>query len=407
MSWRDAYIAGSFRGVPFVTQSSERQGGRRGELHEYPRRDEPWREDLGRRARLFSLELFVFGPDHRDQRDRLIDALEANGAGTLVHPWYGVVSVAVDDFTARDDTESGGITMFQVTFLESGERVETPVAADTQARSAAAADAAQQDGADQFADGFDVDGVASFVDDAAQALVTGFSAASTLASGLMGGSGAALHAFQAIAGYLPDNVAALVRAPIDLAASVIGLVQTTSALGRGTAARLLGLGELMQWGGNVPAVLGATPARQRQRDNQAAFIDMAATATAAEIVRAIADTDFTSYDDAIATRDRFVALFDDRILAAADAGRDVAAEQLRALRQAMIADITTRGGSLARLYRYTPARTEPALVIVNRLYGVRDAFDDRLTDLIDRNRLRHPGFVAGGVPLQVLEASSG
>lgn len=76
MSWRDQLRDGSFRGVPFKIQASRALVGRRGQVHEYPLRDKPYAEDLGRRARAFNVECFVLGADYMAQRDALIAALE-------------------------------------------------------------------------------------------------------------------------------------------------------------------------------------------------------------------------------------------------------------------------------------------------------------------------------------------
>lgn len=43
-----------------------------------------------------SITAYVVGDDCFDQRDRLIDALNKPGPGTLVHPTYGELKVCVD-----------------------------------------------------------------------------------------------------------------------------------------------------------------------------------------------------------------------------------------------------------------------------------------------------------------------
>ncbi|WP_431355959.1 DNA circularization N-terminal domain-containing protein, partial [Algimonas porphyrae] len=51
MSWRDQLEKASFRGVPFHVSRSGGEVGRRVQLTEYPLRDRPYAEDLGRKAR--------------------------------------------------------------------------------------------------------------------------------------------------------------------------------------------------------------------------------------------------------------------------------------------------------------------------------------------------------------------
>ena len=80
MSWRDRYLTASFRGVEFKVQKHDATFGRRQVVYEYPQRDTPSTEDLGRRARELSLDAYVIGEDYHLQRDRLI----AGGKGAKI-----------------------------------------------------------------------------------------------------------------------------------------------------------------------------------------------------------------------------------------------------------------------------------------------------------------------------------
>ncbi len=78
---------------------------------------------------------------------------------------------------------------------------------------------------------------------------------------------------------------------------------------------------------------------------------------------------------------------------------DAVYQALGQLRAAVVRDVTARSADLARVIRYTPKATLPALVVAHHLYG--DA--SRADDLIVRNRsIRHPGFVRGGRAIEVL-----
>lgn len=94
----NAYLQrASFKGVTFEVTGSTITAGRRVVLHEYPYRDQPYAEDLGRRARTIAIQAFIFGSNARQQSERLIAAIEAEGAGTLIHPLYGSMTcIAVD-----------------------------------------------------------------------------------------------------------------------------------------------------------------------------------------------------------------------------------------------------------------------------------------------------------------------
>lgn len=403
MNWRDQYRKGSFRGAEFTSQTSESAGGRRVETHEYPRRDTPWSEDLGRVARQSTLEAFVSGPGYRDARDALIAALEAEGAGTLIHPWDGRMQVAIPTWSCRDSTDEGGIAFFTIQFVEAGKALDKPAGTDratdrgavARTLSAATIAAAPR----RFASRFSVAGVANFVEGGAAKLVAASATAAALAGGLQGGAGSALRAFEAGLAFLPASALSLVRSPLALGHAVVGLVAAVGGLGGSPTARVAGLSSLVAFAS--PPVLGQTTARVRERANAAAYVDLVTSVAAAELVAAIADARVASYQDAVSIRDAAAALIEDRVIAAADAGEDETADAFAGLLRAMVADVTQRGGSLARVYGYTPATTEPALVIAARL-GAGSALVELADDLATRNRVAHPGFVPDGSPIEVL-----
>jgi prophage DNA circulation protein len=53
--WRDVLLSqpASFRGVIFHVETGGKSSGRRTVTHEYPKRDDPYAEDMGRVARHF------------------------------------------------------------------------------------------------------------------------------------------------------------------------------------------------------------------------------------------------------------------------------------------------------------------------------------------------------------------
>lgn len=135
--WRDDWRQASFRGAAFHVEVGARAGGRRIVPHEYPKRDDPYAEDMGRRARRWHVTAyFISYPvdgngdtgeavlrlrDYRVGRDALIRALEQEGPGTLVHPTLGSMEVACETYTVQDAIrEKGGFCVFEMTFCEAG-----------------------------------------------------------------------------------------------------------------------------------------------------------------------------------------------------------------------------------------------------------------------------------------------
>jgi len=99
----------------------------------------------------------------------------------------------------------------------------------------------------------------------------------------------------------------------------------------------------------------------------------------------------TSYDDAQAMLASIAAALDAEITVAGDAGDDASYVTLRALRTAVIADLTARGADLAPLIVVSRPLSVPALALANQLYG--DA--TREDDLVRRIDPVHPLFTGG------------
>ncbi|MDM7928659.1 DNA circularization protein [Blastomonas fulva] len=408
MTWRDQYQPGSFRGAAFRTEYHERTGGRRVVTHEFPGRDDPVTEDLGRSSRAFSIDCWITGADYRGGRDALIDALEAFGPGLLVHPFYGSMNVNVLSYRQTEDTEEGGMCRFSIEFVESGVAVAVSAALDGAALAGSEADDVLAGAAGAFDNGFDIGNVADFVSDAAVDLVTGAATLTQFVAAAQGGLGPALRAFDAGLRFLPDNIQSLLREPMRLGQAVVGLVSTVQALGSNGRVRVESFMRMTAFGDSLKPVIGTTPSRQRQADNQAAFVHLYTSAAAAELVRAASRTSFASYEDATAMRDRVSSRLDLLAMRAADAGNDDRAALFDGLRRAAVRDITQRGGTLARVHDLPIGATQPALRVANRLYGVGPAsggVEARAADIAARNRVRHPGFVPGGVTLKVLSAA--
>jgi prophage DNA circulation protein len=411
MTWRDQYQKGSFRGAAFRTEAEERSGGRRVVSHEFPGRDDPVTEDLGGRAKTFSIDCHVIGAEFLAERDALLTALEAPGPGLLVHPQYGRMMAVVFEYSCSHSTDEGGIARFRITFGEAGQAVAAPAAAAVGDDSAAAADEVTEEAPEEFEDKFSIEEAASFVEEAAAEVVKGMGQISQLAAGLRGGVGPALRAFEAGLNFLPANVQSLLRAPLSLALSVTGLVLAVSALGGGgRRTRLQSLEMMLDWEPPAMDFPMRTPQRALEDANRTALLHLFRIVTAAELVRTAGALDYPSYDEAVAVRDSVSDRLDRLALAAADRGDDAAANAFDRLRRALARDIGLRGASLARIYQLRLSASEPALVLAHRLYG-GDAdrrsrepitLEARAAAVVSRNRLSHPNFVPAGVDIELL-----
>lgn len=161
-----AKLPASFRGVSFWVESSDLSVGRRTVTHQYPQRDEPFTEDLGRAAREYRFSAFVLGEDYIEQAKKLREALEKPGAATLVHPEFGEIQVVAQPGASMSFSQSMRRANFSLAFVEAGlNAFPTPEGASQQA-SRAAADDVSEAAAESFEDSLTLDDIEDFVQDA-------------------------------------------------------------------------------------------------------------------------------------------------------------------------------------------------------------------------------------------------
>lgn len=163
MAWKDRLVDASFRGVPFKTEDESLTAGRRVETHEFVNRNKPYTEDLGKATSRPKFSAYVIGDDCYEQRDRLIEALNKPGPGTLIHPAYGEMSVCVDgEINVSSSSSEGRMVRFDLRFVEAGELTyptSGAATANTLVSSCSALDDCISDNFDQFG----MDGMPDFV----------------------------------------------------------------------------------------------------------------------------------------------------------------------------------------------------------------------------------------------------
>lgn len=412
----------SFRGVAFEVESHSESGGRRVELHEYPLRDTPYAEDLGKKAGKWQIEAFLISrknSGYAEQRDKLREALNASGPGTLIHPYLGELSVSVDGYSLKETTREGGYCTFSISFVEAGQPVEPDVEKDTAANVLDKAEAAKEAATAGFLDEYmplleDLEGLAGKV----PALLS--EATAFLGTPLSILSRAQSAASSVLA--LPDRLASrilgylgTIRQLGGIATSGLKMNALTALLGKksaGTASSWLvtsngviaGIVGETSWpqagGGSIgggtpspetPGVVASTVANRAETP----LIDLIAAGAVIEAAIESADADYGTADDALASRDAVIEAIDEVQRANCS---DAVFTALSELAVAVNEDLTTRGAELPKLGSATLFMSMPALAASYRLYGDVGQADA----IVARNRIRHPGRVPGGVPLEVI-----
>lgn len=410
MAWRDemgrvtlpdgrVLVAGSFRGVPFRTVDAEIKVGRRNVVNEYPQRDLPYVDDLGRKARRFVVEAYVIGDNYRAERDALIEAFEGKGSGELNHPRYGLRKVSLDgDVSMKESPERGGMARISVTFVEDSSNTFPKAVENTVAQVETAANAADDATEAAFGKEFSVEGMSVLADQALKGMTS--TVAGLLQTVRQVTSVGGLAKIVGLVGGLTGNLAGLIRTPVVL---VQGLRSIYAQLVQELERPLSALAELQYvFFANTrsPSVAlgGSTRARSLANDTARADLQrrLALTNQARVLAVAIANTDVTATSaQATALRDSLVAQIDME-LEVNDPPAEVA-KALTRVRAAVVRDVAARSELLLSRSTYTPQAVLPAVVLAHRIY--QDA--TRADELVGRNGVKHPAFVPAR-PLEVL-----
>lgn len=389
MSWRDQLQKASFRGVPFEVDSDDGTFGRRGQLHEFPQRDKPYHEDLGRRAREFNLVGFVIGENYMTARDNILGAVEQVGPGELVHPWYGRMMVSVQgDVRVNHSNDEGGMCRISFSFIESGEVTFPSATSATGTKSLLAVDALEDAAKNDFAQTFSVEGLPEF---AVENAVNTFSDALANIDGALSALGVVLS--DPISA-LTKELGALVYTPLTLANRFFGTLNKVNAvltLASGISnfsslnfLKLFSTLNLVKTF-NTTSSNASTPTRSAMRSNYNATQSLIREALLGQTAAMSSLMVMPVYDDAVQVKAQLLTALDDE---SALTSNDVTYLALVDLRAKSYLDINQKIQSSVRLQSITPKQVTPALVLAYDIYENVG----RETEIVARNKLRHPGF---------------
>lgn len=411
MTWRDNYRPASFRGAVFFVEKADSTHGRRQAVHEHAQRDVPYTEDLGRKAREFSVSGYLIGLEYQTQRDELIKACETAGPGVLVHPYRGEMTVECRGLGVGESAADGGMCMVTLTFLEAGEasyptaKVDTVNAISTKGN--AVTDAAGKGVVSDFL----TTGFPAYVAEAAAGSLADLGEFMAAPGISLAGELQAASDFYQQAKDLAADAFSLVQQPLQMVSRIQSLIGSVrSAFGNNSLSMLTGLFDrsTTSYTGST-----ATPSRRQQATNftalnayvrQAAIAEAAKSAVVTQVPVVTASgltqistkpTVYDSYQSAIKVRDDLVERIDTE---SETTPNDELYVALSDLRTSVVQAVPSPDQDLARIVQYSPRETLPSLLVAYRLYG--DA--GRSDEIAARNSPRHPGFLIGGTPLEVL-----
>lgn len=393
----DTLRKASFRGVEFNVTQGDLGVGRRTQTNEYPLRDIPFVEDLGRSVRTFSLSGFFVGESYLDDWQKLQKALETEGSGELIHPWLGRKLVIATGVANVSFSVVKNYIEFSVTFTESGELIYPNASVDTKAKTVQSAHKLKKAILKDFTEQFNLTSAQDFVKNSVAEKIKGF-----LSSPLTQLSGAITNAEQAAK--IANSAVTLVSMPSNVLGAelidALGLGDISQAIGswRSVVAKAKLIGESRDLNDNGYKLYISGPNEAIEANASDAFDKLVRRVQVHNAVLATANigTEFDrlnenepvkaiSYDEVIKLRDGLLETIDKEQFSASD-------EVFQALadcRSSVWADLSERAENNAKLFEYTPNQVMPSIVVAYEVY--EDATRD--VEIVERNHIARGGFV--------------
>lgn len=415
MSWRDELFSASFRGEPFYVKSVSTEVGRRSVVHEVPFNDTPYPEDFGKASGVYNITGYVIQQPGNEfnyipERDALIAALTKEGAGRLVHPFYGEIDVVLSGKARFEETfDEGGIAKFTATFIEAG-RVSYPVSTLNPPSSIEAiADGLISDAGDFFTSVYDVEGpnflsgplgALGDLQKGLQKVQTGLYKVQTTAVAEVSKVLSTVGAIRTSIGAIIDSPADIVSALVNTFLAYRGLLPFLSTAKQGETAVLAAL-ELLGYGDDLDYIPATTTTRIQQQSNRDAIVAMFRVCGFAEAINFAANIGYESYDQAYDMMVNLVDASDDLLSWLAGKGNDELFDSVLESKPSFVSALLTLGASLPQIRHFpVPPAVYPSLLVAHRVHNDLD----REQEIIDRNKMLmlNPGFPDGGAELEVL-----
>lgn len=422
--WRDKLRSASFKGAAFEVETHDSESGRRAEVHEYPNRDIPYVEDLGKRAETFTVEAFVIGDDYMDKRDALKDACTSYGAGTLTHPSLGDLNVVCTGCRISESTEYGRMARFTLTFQEAGEQASPTDSINYKDKVKSLSDSAQTDIIDSFLENFSLAGVGTTttnsVGNIAASVAESLSSAlnfvnsqvtelTGLTDSVMGTDSfitdiwdTSMDAVDIVTSVINnvtgiiDNPLNYLGTPVYFAKSMLNSLSVITAfLSPKDAIKQLQAATTSE---TVTSGSQNTARAQKEAQLTSQIESLSDRLSITEQAKALAGMEFTNSSDAQEALEDFIEQVETQLLLENVNTTDAAFSSLQNLKAAVVKDIQTTIKKLPEVTGLTLAQNTPSAVLAYDLY--QDL--DRATEIVNRNKVRNPGFVPRGVDLEVL-----
>ncbi|OUS51471.1 multidrug DMT transporter permease [Shewanella sp. SACH] len=438
MAFEDRLTA-SFRGVEFLLEESDGESGRRAIPHAYPKKELGYTEDNGKVLTQERISGRVVGADYFEQLKAILEALNKQGPGELIHPWFGIKKVQVGKVSHKLINRVDGTATINFEVFEVGENLFPNAKSDTANQVKAEADKTKDAVNDKFASDFDIstlDGMGDMVDtflDDLDELTRGLP---SLPDDLRQWTDRLMRT--------KDSVGKLLAYPGDLAREAMGLLEDIKGVVKdpiraldvyanvqnrwdGMRAELGATGGLSRnisseggMAGSVPkfanpsknaAILANAEAFKNLTLNSAVVAQCAALGEAqivnklndeAQVIESLSGAERNAILTGQQLKDLGYGVADQLALyaaAAVESGSSAVWRQMRVLRQAVLADTRARAELLPQVSLYQAKESVPVALVAWQQTGNTERRDS----IVQRNGFANPAFI---LPTDTVEVIS-
>lgn len=394
--WLSTLWPASYKGVPFYFETDTEEGGLDQVVHEFPKSDKPFVEDMGEGARYFSGTAYVHGDDVDAREAAFKAALTAHGPGVLVLPLQGPVLVHAMPFTRTHERDRLGYVAFEIKFVREGAataQISVPFALN---QAFVAADAAAAAIVASFAASLVIFAQPDLVVSAAVDGVAGAAAALDVVR-------TSYRVDPTASATLRDTLAQIVATAPEVITpeAVPGAAVTTLAQSLVDATRALAdalpapssaraMSALVdQFAVTVAGTPYATASLAKVAVNAAAAARIARLAALTAYAESILRQSYGSRPEGVAARASVAAKFEAALYETTGAENAALFLTLDDLRGKVIDYLAAAINDLAPVVKVEAPRILPSLFLAWRLY----ADPLRADELVARNNVRHPSFM--------------
>lgn len=422
MSWRERqqwgvtfeeraqYKRASFNGIEFWVDMYELSAGRRLSVQRFPGKRYTNVQDLGRESDKLSITAVFLGHEYDTDRDNLEGELLAGGAGILSLPWRDPYEATVvgNVVTQESRTHRGYCTM-KFTLIETKPRPEF-TRIDPQSNVRVAGVNARAVVQDRFMEKFDAIGMNSERVFSVRAMVTDAIGKMDQVQQSLNAKIRLISVNANAVSNLFGSVNSLINTPLDLSDAIIDAVTTIYSSVKSSVAlaenvvRTWGRGGPVRYLADVtfgfgndftPVVVSTRTSDGRQEQtNLDAFYRFMMLQMLIELLLSLTTVEFESFSQAVDFRNQFSDALEEFLVDADDIEYTVLADMKESLNN-YVAEVADR---LPRMGEYTPAVDLHVLPLTHLIYGSAE----KNLDIAERNDIRDPGWVQGGVTLEVI-----